>query len=101
MKREIRDKWVAALRSGRYKQGRAVLKRNGTHYCCLGVLAEIEGLFDGEAEGCGTVNGVCSSLPKSVLSYPIQDRLMSLNDHHQMSFTEIADQIESLVTCTD
>lgn len=33
-------KWVAALRSGRYAQGKGHLRR-GSRYCCLGVLCEI------------------------------------------------------------
>lgn len=36
-------KWVAALRSGKYKQGRGALKKDGK-YCCLGVACEISGL---------------------------------------------------------
>lgn len=36
------EKWVAALRSGEYKQGRTQLKWGDT-YCCLGVLCEISG----------------------------------------------------------
>ena len=45
MKKEIADKWVAALRSGKYSQGRHLLKQvaeEGTiSYCCLGVLCEL------------------------------------------------------------
>lgn len=40
MKKEIRDRWVAALRSGEYKQGIYHLQSRD-HYCCLGVLCEI------------------------------------------------------------
>lgn len=40
MKKEIADKWVAALRSGKYVQGTESLRDNGKH-CCLGVLAEL------------------------------------------------------------
>lgn len=32
--------WIAALRSGEYKQGREMLS-DGDSYCCLGVLCEI------------------------------------------------------------
>lgn len=43
MNRAIRDKWVAALRSGSYRQGSRVLHRLGgvgerDSFCCLGVL---------------------------------------------------------------
>ena len=37
----LKKKWVAALRSGKYEQGKEAL-RNGDKYCCLGVLCEIE-----------------------------------------------------------
>lgn len=41
----VKNKWVEALRSGKYRKGRGVLtevKKNGTkNYCCLGVLCEL------------------------------------------------------------
>jgi len=40
MKASIKARWVKALRSGEYKQGRGSLK-SATGYCCLGVLASI------------------------------------------------------------
>lgn len=40
MKKEILERWIAALRSGEYKQGRQQLY-NGDGYCCLGVLCEL------------------------------------------------------------
>lgn len=45
MKPEIAEKWVKALRSKKYRQGKYVLKKKtqaGTvQYCCLGVLCEL------------------------------------------------------------
>jgi hypothetical protein len=41
---EVKAKWVAALRSGDYRQGRGALAArlpDGVEYCCLGVLMEI------------------------------------------------------------
>lgn len=40
--REAREAWVAALRSGKYKQGKEVLHNvtDGSH-CCLGVACEV------------------------------------------------------------
>jgi len=38
MRKEIADRWVAALRSGTYPQGRGMLKAD-EGYCCYGVLA--------------------------------------------------------------
>lgn len=46
MKRELRDRWTAALRSGEYAQGAGRLKavddKGVAVFCCLGVLCEIE-----------------------------------------------------------
>lgn len=41
MKQEIKERWVAELRSGRYKQGRQALRDHNNNFCCLGVLADI------------------------------------------------------------
>jgi hypothetical protein len=41
MNPEVKAKWVAALRSGKYRQGKHVLNRNNDEFCCLGVLCEI------------------------------------------------------------
>lgn len=40
MKPKIKAKWLEALRSGKYKQTKEVLK-DSTGYCCLGVLCDI------------------------------------------------------------
>lgn len=41
MNPEVKAKWVAALRSGRFKQGREALRDCEDNFCCLGVLCEI------------------------------------------------------------
>lgn len=40
MNPEVKAKWVAALRSGQYKQGVNCL-RDGDTFCCLGVLCDV------------------------------------------------------------
>lgn len=57
MKKTIKDKWVKALRSGKYKQGHCLLKKGNT-YCCLGVLTDLyikakkkKWTYDGMANG--------------------------------------------------
>jgi hypothetical protein len=37
----VKEKWVNALRSEDYKQGKGVLCRKGEEFCCLGVLTDI------------------------------------------------------------
>jgi len=44
MDKKIKQKWISALKSGKFKQGRGKLRygnQNGTYHCCLGVLSEI------------------------------------------------------------
>ena len=45
MKKRIRDLWIKALRSGKYKKGvdhLCTINENGSRsYCCLGVLTEL------------------------------------------------------------
>jgi hypothetical protein len=48
---EIAKKWVAALRSGEYRQSKSQLRR-GDGFCCLGVLCELAA-----KEGVGQWNG--------------------------------------------
>ena len=40
MNQRVKRKWIAALRSGEYKQGKGYL-RKGDRFCCLGVLCDL------------------------------------------------------------
>jgi hypothetical protein len=40
MDKDVKAKWIAALKSGEYTQGRASLKQSD-RYCCLGVLCDL------------------------------------------------------------
>lgn len=109
--RELIQKWVTALRSGEYKQGRGHL-RDGDEYCCLGVLCDISGAgkwrndatvfvhFDGEE---------ASTMPPPSIrrlvgigaSWQVttkegrREPLSYLNDDTGLSFGEIADLVEA------
>jgi hypothetical protein len=66
MRECVKNKWIAALRSGKYKQGRGRL--NGPDgYCCLGVLCEVF-IADGNALDVRTPNSVTEYNGES--SYP-------------------------------
>lgn len=85
--------WVAALRSGKYKQGIGKLKDEASGcYCCLGVEREVH------PEQCKTVfhTGKLASIKDEILrlSRWIQADLVNFNDNHKKSFDEIADEIE-------
>lgn len=41
MNEDIKRDWVAALRSGKYKQGANLLRSTDDKYCCLGVLCAL------------------------------------------------------------
>ena len=95
MNPEIKTKWLDALRSGKYTQGRGRLKSvspgGATAHCCLGVLCEIAA-----AEGItietdhGTFDNEDSYLPASVQQWAGVDRgPMVKNDSGDVGFREV------------
>lgn len=115
MNPELKKKWVDALRSGEYAQGKSYL-RSRHSYCCLGVLADViiketdqyywlrdynssvveSYSFINKKDGC-TV-GLCKFSPsfrRNYLNSLEQDKLIELNDNEDLSFNEIADYIET------
>lgn len=76
MNKDIKAKWLRALRSGRYRQTKNRLT-DGKGFCCLGVLCNLHALETGStwqqreggpiwyggAEGFG---GSCQALPRGV-----------------------------------
>ena len=108
MRKEIAEKWAAALRSGEYEQTQTVLaNKERTKHCCLGVLCEVaikEGV-DVEvhaALGSTYFDGWASTLPVSVMDWAdmrseagmmITDSLAELNDEGR-TFSDIAAVIE-------
>jgi len=107
MNTKIKQKWVEALRSGEYSQGRLQLY-DGTNYCCLGVLCNLymdeknetwdyrtdedevidSYYFDGEGE----------LPPECVLDWAeikMQDPLIKINvDLEAISLTELNDKLK-------
>lgn len=120
----IKEKWVAALRSGDYKQGKKVLHNEDNNtYCCLGVLCDIA-VAEGVVEGVETkedlrliggesdiwvdatmYDGAYATPPRSVQAWagiddlgslPGTDKyLTNLNDYKGYTFDMIADEIEA------
>jgi hypothetical protein len=104
MKKDVAEKWVAALRSGNYKQGTGRLRNNDKSFCCLGVLCDVLGRKFDEY---GVVEETSVLLPKSVVEEakmkndagvieedPKGLALWEQNDIANKSFNEIADFIE-------
>lgn len=102
-----RELWIAALRSGEYKQGRGQLV-SGNRFCCLGVACDvfwknnpgkivktpisygghIISLPEIVQEWYG-LSGACGSFDHRA------DSLLVRNDDKRQTFSEIADLIES------
>lgn len=104
MNKELKNKWLEALRSGEYKQGVNFLRNIGDNYCCLGVLYEVEGIspLDIENSGksiCYRYDGINTSFPSNEvikrwgMSIGTCNNLAKMNDNGKR-FNEIADWIE-------
>ena len=122
MNPEIKQQWVAALRSGEYRQGKHVLHNvDENTYCCLGVLCDLAvkagviqlGAVDYNSEVDGDVQayggaGDKTTLPLSVQEWACLDdfnpdvidnegdesSLAGLNDEKNYTFEQLADLIE-------
>lgn len=106
---EWKARWVAALRSGEYKQGTETLRTDDDHFCCLGVLTDLcvkEGLVSQwvtDPDSDYSVEDTFGIAPESVVrvtGLPGGDPVISggetlscLNDSGS-SFEEIANLIE-------
>jgi hypothetical protein len=107
MNPEVKAAWVAALRSGEYKQGYMKLyNQKEQTYCCLGVLCQLyaneKGIAFGEVTEPWSVAltpsvrdwaGLRSVNPYIRFDGNIHDA-MSLNDNEKLTFPQIADLIE-------
>jgi hypothetical protein len=116
MNKAIAMKWVKALRSGKYKQGKEQLRTVEGEYCCLGVLCDITkeqtrgkwdemGRFSRLTQGDGVVlpyfvrevTGMQSDdgrLPGEVANKLKNYDLAALNDGGGYGFKRIANLIE-------
>lgn len=111
MKKEIADKWVAALRSGKFKKTTDNLHTN-YGYCCLGVLCELSPFFwdeDDKFPWPRVMLGKTTTLPEEVMEWAgmksgcgliilpdgkVQTPLTVANDDYRWDFNKIADHIE-------
>jgi hypothetical protein len=103
MKQDIKAKWISALRSGEYEQGKQALKLDHT-FCCLGVLCDIHSKETGTEWKDGYYNESRSFLPRAVIYWAELEEnpniyyntmsLSSLNDSGS-TFLQIADLIEA------
>ena len=110
---QLRKDWIAALRSGDYRQGICWLKDQNT-YCCLGVLCDISGLgvwrdftdnspdssYETENEsdfGClpSKIAKLAGIDTNHIVFYKGKPcTLTELNDQARLNFNQIADLLE-------
>lgn len=107
--KELRRRWVEALRSGKYEQGRSWLHKQG-RFCCLGVACEVMGVeWAGEEEDEDGYYYAMNLLDfpghSSILPPELTQRLgISTDDHNALAelndegvpFCDIATLIENL-----
>ena len=115
MDQELKAKWVAALRSGEYKQGYGRLfSPREKSYCCLGVLCDVidpKGWDmvtseDGKEYCNGHVldaphvdpqGAISEYVDGNIIDKALQVQLANKNDSRNYNFTEIAMFIEANV----
>lgn len=103
MNPEVKIKWLEALRSGKYKQGKGCL-RAGDSFCCLGVLIDVvdpEGWcadrFQGYVHKYASSNAMPNTVLRNKLELPLDLNILSGMNDRGKSFNEIADYIEARI----
>ncbi len=104
---EFKEKWIAALRSGKYKQGSLQLyNQYDNSYCCLGVAGEISGCYNLQGSYLTDrskyamipklIKGDWSNAIVKILTDMNDGRLpdQTIRDDQKKSFLEIAQYIE-------
>jgi hypothetical protein len=105
MNAELKHKWLEALRSGEFKQGRRQLRSADDSFCCLGVLCHVAKPDGWSMRGHGesfshsiSFAGHCDSaelVPVVGVSQRQCSTLVEMNDRQCNSFAEIADWVEA------
>jgi hypothetical protein len=112
MKKKLKQRWVAALRSGEYHQAKEYLHVPSVGYCCLGVLCDI--VDDTKWVDKDRTAYTFDNNTYTYSRYPTQnwldnvglpdkqaDYLTILNDKENQTFSQIADWIETNLQETD
>ena len=108
MKKELKDKWLQALRSGEYRQTTELLRdvdfADVPGFCCLGVLGDVCGLAVWHESGALVLEDEvydteydAKALALLGLDEDTQNDLINLNDTQRADFNEIANWIEANV----
>ncbi len=106
MNKKIKAQWVAALKSGKYKQGKNKLRTRVGSFCCLGVLCNLHAQAHPEIAAhqtkIKTYMGATDTLPNEVVKWagleknnPLigENSATTCNDVFGYNFTKIANLI--------
>lgn len=94
----LKKKWIEALRSGDYMQGRSALNERG-RFCCLGVLCEAAGIkavtiWNETKAYDGKTTCLSRELKKRFhINDAVENKLIDMNDNKMRSFKQIANYI--------
>lgn len=94
MDAKLKADWVKALRSGKYRQARMALRKEGG-FCCLGVLCRVARIpiaISGTTVA-HSVGGDYGPIAE-IVGGQAMNELMRLNDSDEKTFPQIADHIE-------
>jgi len=96
--KKLKQKWIKALRSGKYKQGKERLyNEEEDSYCCLGVLELIAGIDTKSDAFLQTTGELITHKAISCvkgLDMKMQIKLADMNDSEDNDFNDIAKYIE-------
>lgn len=89
--RDQRDKWAAALRSGKFQQAHGILHINSNRYCCLGVLCIVLNKRISYASILEIRND------SGTLTKRQQNEFIRFNDTLILNFDQIANEVDKLL----
>lgn len=97
MDKEVKERWLTALKSGDYKKGVKTLRTSRGEFCCLGVLADLDDHLneDGDLKNDRYYMGGVSPFFKSEydISLLAVEELVVLNDKNE-TWDLVIDYIE-------
>lgn len=97
--KSFKTRWIKALRSGKFKQGRFNLmhkKGSENHYCCLGVACVLGGVNPRPGVSYWIGDHMRGKVPNMLIGNSHVPNILSrMNDLSTSSFNEIADYIEA------
>jgi hypothetical protein len=118
MNKDVKEKWIKALTSGEYTQGKSYLRDEDDRYCCLGVLCDLyltdggEGQweqYEDSGQSPWKILGRSGFLPKKVQEWAgldCEEGWYSLNDDNASlthmndsgkTFAQIAEKIKEVL----